>query len=239
MDPGSLLAGTPDGAWLLAGIAAALTLLFGIVTILALIAMAQARAALSQAEAGRAVAEAQRDALEASLLRTDARLQAAEAALARSTDQQAQLAALAPIALITLDASGIVIRWNAMATELFGWHAAEITGQPLPLVIPGLGLLQDALLRDGDGSALMAGSDLEIQGRDAARSVRLAVAVMRTGSQVDQVVLMARDRTAEIDAENERREVNAAFTALLRRLRDRDREDREAGREPVRLRPVS
>ena len=45
--------------------------------------------------------------------------------------------ALAPPAIIVMDAASVVVQWNTQATRLFGWTEAEAVGQPLPpLIIP-------------------------------------------------------------------------------------------------------
>lgn len=241
MNPESLLPGMTDGAWLVLGIAVALAVSFGTIAIASLLALGRARHQRDLAKARQEEAAASRTALEDALAAAEARAQVAEAALARAGEHQAQLAALAPMAVISLDPDGRVLRWNARATDLFGWHATEILGQPLPLAIPGMGPLRDALLRDHRLAPMIAGSDIELEGRDGVRIVHLAVATLKTDSadaEPGTLVLMARDRTAELDAENERREVNAAFAVLLRRLREQDQRDRD-DREPVRLRPVS
>lgn len=57
-----------------------------------------------------------------------------------------QLTALvdnAPMAIVEHDMAGIVRRWNGAAERIFGWTAAEVIGQPLPVLPPDE--LQDRL----------------------------------------------------------------------------------------------
>lgn len=41
-----------------------------------------------------------------------------------------------PTAVVTADARGIITGWHGSAAEIFGWHAAEIIGQSLSVLMP-------------------------------------------------------------------------------------------------------
>ena len=39
-----------------------------------------------------------------------------------------------PFGIIVINSNGIVLSWNPMATEIFGWQPEEILGKPLPFI---------------------------------------------------------------------------------------------------------
>ena len=43
---------------------------------------------------------------------------------------------VAPLAIVTTDASSLVTRWNHEAERMFGWTAAEVLGRPVPYLPP-------------------------------------------------------------------------------------------------------
>jgi PAS domain S-box-containing protein len=58
---------------------------------------------------------------------------ATRTAEARATSEMLQsLIDVAPEAIIAVDLEWLVTRWNAAATQLFGWTAEEVLGKPLP-----------------------------------------------------------------------------------------------------------
>lgn len=58
--------------------------------------------------------------------------------LERSEHQIQTIFDNAPDAIIVMDNSGIIVKWNAMATHMFGWNAEEVLNQPLhQFIIPG------------------------------------------------------------------------------------------------------
>jgi PAS domain S-box-containing protein len=58
----------------------------------------------------------------------------AEEALRDARDRLRALIEASPVAIITLDESGLVKTWNPAATTLFGWTADEVLDRPLPTV---------------------------------------------------------------------------------------------------------
>jgi PAS domain S-box-containing protein len=53
-----------------------------------------------------------------------------------------------PLAIMAVDARGIVQLWSAAAERMFGWTNAEVVGKPLPMIPPGLeGHAADVLQR--------------------------------------------------------------------------------------------
>ncbi len=57
-----------------------------------------------------------------------------EEALRASEEQQRSMIAASPLAIISLDAQGVVQSWNDSAERIFGWPAHEAMGRFLPLV---------------------------------------------------------------------------------------------------------
>ncbi|MDQ3584237.1 MAG: PAS domain S-box protein [Acidobacteriota bacterium] len=59
--------------------------------------------------------------------------------LLRESDQTLTAVFMAsPLAIVTLDPTGVVRMWNPAAERIYGWSAAEVIGQPLPTVPPEL-----------------------------------------------------------------------------------------------------
>ncbi|CAN5682208.1 response regulator [soil metagenome] len=57
-----------------------------------------------------------------------------DADLRRTRELRRVLLESSPIAIISLDRSGVVTSWNPAAERSLGWKAAEVLGQPLPMV---------------------------------------------------------------------------------------------------------
>jgi PAS domain S-box-containing protein len=60
----------------------------------------------------------------------------AEADLAATASTLETVISASPLALIVLDAQGMVRIWNEAAANLFGWTADEVRGRPYPLLSP-------------------------------------------------------------------------------------------------------
>jgi PAS domain S-box-containing protein len=69
-----------------------------------------------------------------SLIQTRVNQRTAE--LRKTNTQLAALIDASPYAIVCIDAERRVIFWNASAERLFGYTAAEVIGQPYPLVLP-------------------------------------------------------------------------------------------------------
>ncbi|HET9796641.1 MAG TPA: PAS domain-containing protein, partial [Gemmatimonadaceae bacterium] len=61
---------------------------------------------------------------------------ASEAELRAAHRRLEELLASAPLATVVIDNDGNVLMWNPAAEAMFGWTAAELLGQPLPIVPP-------------------------------------------------------------------------------------------------------
>ncbi len=70
----------------------------------------------------------------------------AEEALRNSEEFQRAMIDCSPVALFTIDLDGNVLTWNASAEKIFGWHAEETIGKPLPIVPADKQEESDALL---------------------------------------------------------------------------------------------
>ena len=71
----------------------------------------------------------------------------AEEALRNSEEFQRAMIDCSPVALYTIDIDGHVLTWNTSAERIFGWHAEEIIGRPLPIVPAGKQAEFDGLRR--------------------------------------------------------------------------------------------
>ncbi len=58
----------------------------------------------------------------------------AEKALRDTTAQLETLVQASPLAILALDSEGLLRLWNPAAEKIFGWTAAEIIGQPNPII---------------------------------------------------------------------------------------------------------
>ena len=59
---------------------------------------------------------------------------AAEAVLKETNAKLQAIIETSPLAIVTLDMGGKVVAWNPAATRMFGWSAAEVLNQLLPVV---------------------------------------------------------------------------------------------------------
>ncbi|HTK48667.1 MAG TPA: PAS domain S-box protein [Gemmatimonadaceae bacterium] len=84
--------------------------------------------------AGSGVAVYWRDVTQAR--RADEARAASEAELRAAHRRLEELVAGAPLAIVVIDNDGNVLMWNPAAEAMFGWTAAELVGQPLPIVPP-------------------------------------------------------------------------------------------------------
>jgi PAS domain S-box-containing protein len=95
--------------------------------------------------------------------------------LVETTDALQTLISSAPVAVLTLDADGIVTRWNPAAEHLFGWTASEVLGFPYPVRSPDPDEVESNRLR------VLAGESVESHE---------AVRFHKDGSHVDVLISM-------------------------------------------------
>ena len=118
--------------------------------------------------------------------------------------------------LIYADTEGNIRRWNAAATELFGFNAEEALGQSLDLIIPKH--LRDAHWRGFD--AAVQSGQLKLSGKPTLtrslhkdggkRYVEMTFALVKNEQgEVQGSVSMARDVTERVEAEKAARKAGA------------------------------
>ncbi|MEF8829727.1 MAG: PAS domain S-box protein, partial [Haloarcula sp.] len=135
-----------------------------------------------------------------------------ESELAVTTERLETLVEAAPLAIIATDTNGVVEVWNPAATELFGWPADEVLGEPVP-VIPAESGHETAELHEQvlDGARL-AGRETELRRSDGSHvDVSLAAAPIRglSGSVVGSVAVITditdqKRRERQLQLQNER-----------------------------------
>ncbi len=93
-----------------------------------------------------------------------------EGALRESEHRFRSFAASANDALVTADAAGDIVSWNAAAERMFGYAAAEVAGRPLSLLMPErFRVMHDAGLRrvveHGAAASRLIGGTVEVVGQ--------------------------------------------------------------------------
>ena len=83
-------------------------------------------------------------------------LQEANQALQGTTAHQHAILAQCPLAIIELDATGRVTRWNQAATQMFGWTEHEVLGRELPYGSP-----DEADVADHLWTSIMQGTSVQ------------------------------------------------------------------------------
>ncbi len=138
--------------------------------------------------------------------------QRSEEALRRSEERTQLILDSALVAVISMDARGVVTGWNAPAEGAFGWPAREAVGRDLAdLIIPpqhreahrqGL----QHFLETGEGFVLGKRVELSALHRDGHEfPVELAIATLQTGNSCEFSAFV-RDISERVRAEEQRRE---------------------------------
>ena len=132
---------------------------------------------------------------------------------ARSAEMEA-LVQVSPLAIILLDLQGNVLIWNQSAERIFGWQAAEIIGQPNPIVpaerqdeyarwsqqvLSGTPLVsQDTVRRRKDGALIdVRISSAIVSEQDGSFAARMAIITDITAAKRAERVQAARLRLVE------------------------------------------
>ncbi len=118
-----------------------------------------------------------------------------------------------PLALVTIDRDGRVQAWNPAAERLFGWQAAEVLGQPLPIV-PEAGQPEFRTLLEAElHGAQQDGLELERLRKDGSRvTVSLWTVPVRDNTGAIMGII---DLFADVSA---RTRVEAALAERTRQL---------------------
>jgi PAS domain S-box-containing protein len=90
----------------------------------------------------------------------------AEEQLRNTTDQLETLVRLSPLAIVSLNEQGHVIRWNPAAERMLGWSEQEVLGRELPYVPPGMEQEADALWDNGLEGLVQPGIELRRRRKD-------------------------------------------------------------------------
>lgn len=90
----------------------------------------------------------------------------AEEQLRNTTDQLETLVRLSPLAIVSLNEQGQVIRWNPAAERIFGWSEQEVLGRELPYVPSGMEQEADAMWERGLAGLVQPGIELRRQRKD-------------------------------------------------------------------------
>jgi len=141
----------------------------------------------------------------------------AEAELREAQARQRAMIACSPIALYSTDTEGRVLSWNESAERLFGWSAAEIVGQPLPIIPPGPGDEYASLRRRVLQGETFTGLELVRRRRDGTLcDVSMAVAPLLDASgRVIGIFSGVEDISARKASEVRLRENEERFRALV------------------------
>ena len=143
----------------------------------------------------------------------------ADAALRVSHDRARAVTESAYDSIITADAAGNVISWNAAAERLFGYTAAEMIGRPLTVVMP-------AQHRDAHNAGMervASGGATHVIGR----SVEVT-ALTKTGDEIAVELSLAQWRTAD----------GIFFTGMIRDISERKRSENDLRLSEARFRVI-
>ena len=122
------------------------------------------------------------------------RLGATGSTTALATDHLAALVDGIPVAIVAVDAEGVVRVWSAAAEQLLGWRADEVVGRPAPLLgSERAGELRAALERVLRGESLTL--DVEGARRDG-QPIGLTLSLGPVGSAPPLAVAVVTERTA-------------------------------------------
>ncbi|MDQ3033719.1 MAG: PAS domain S-box protein [Myxococcota bacterium] len=142
----------------------------------------------------------------------------AEVALAESEARLTAILSSAMDAIVTTDASQTIVLFNRSAEQTFGWAAADAIGQPIDRLFPERARAEHAERVHGFGESDVTSRALgRITGRRASGD---EFAMDATWSEADlgderYYTLVLRDITAQVAAEDARREAEVRLEAVL------------------------
>lgn len=128
----------------------------------------------------------------------DARVRAdrrqAIAALHLSNQELLTLIGESPLAISTLDGSGLVRRWNRAAEQLYGWTAGETIGQPMPIHGDGAMVKFAAMRAQVRAGESLTAVELLMQRKDRSTiEVALSMALLPGGGVEPGLLIFACD----------------------------------------------
>lgn len=144
----------------------------------------------------------------------------ASAALRASEEFQRALIACSPLALYSMDLEGRITSWNASAEQMFGWVAAEVVGQPTPIMPPEKVDEFQSLLKRAATGQLFVGRETVLQRKDGSLfAVNLSYAPIRNNqAQIVGIMASAEDITKRKRVEEQIQETQRQLTTILSNL---------------------
>ena len=159
-----------------------------------------------------------------SLNKRDILLRQTAEALHQSEEQIQTIFKAAPDAVIVIDDTGKIVKWNPKAEELFGWKASEVIGEPLVKRIIPIRYREahqkgiQHFLETGKGPVL--NTTVEITAINSA-NIEFDVSLSISPTLIDNKYLFigfVRDITERKKAENEIRRINEFLDTILENI---------------------
>jgi two-component system cell cycle sensor histidine kinase/response regulator CckA len=140
-----------------------------------------------------------------------------------SQDELRQLAAIVESsrnAIVSKDLAGVITSWNRGAERLYGWSAQEAIGQPHEFLMQPDRVAEEGELvtRAAAGESIDPYETRRIAKDGRALIVSLTVSPIRSGDEVVAVSSIARDITAQREAEAALRDSETRYRMLLEHL---------------------
>ena len=125
-----------------------------------------------------------------------------------------------PLAIVTLDAAGVVKTWNPAAERIYGWTAREAVGRPLPTVPPERRAEVEANHREAiHGRRFTAFETQRLRKDGTLIDVSISTAPLGDGDAGAGVLAIVEDITARKESEKRLRESQEALRASEERYR--------------------
>lgn len=137
--------------------------------------------------------------------------------LRNTTDQLETLVRISPLAIVSLNEQGQVLRWNPAAERILGWSEQEVLGRELPYVPPGMEQEADALWDNGLAGLIQPGIELRRRRKDG-RLIDLSLwpAVSRDPSgRIASIFGILEEITARKEAEASLRKQRAFLRQVI------------------------
>ncbi|MDT8324512.1 MAG: PAS domain S-box protein, partial [Bacteroidota bacterium] len=154
----------------------------------------------------------------------------AERALRENEALQRALIDAAPVAIVSLDREGRVIKWNGAAERIFGWTEEEVRGHLLPIVTPEQREEFTALRERIWSGERFSNLELQLVRKDGSPIiVHLSTAPVRAEDGTIRGIISVLDDIT--DAKRNEMEITRLNAELEQRVRDRTAELEHSNRE--------